>query len=730
MAVAISLILYTVGILTLLEGYAMVRHHGNIGKKYVLYGITAFFSSVWNISYGILWIQTSTDIARLCRSIGMAAVFLFFFAMTGLVVQWLDGARLFKTYVRVFSALGILLWPFVIGENSVTFMRTWMGMTYHFSQNIFNTLYNLYCVIYGINLFVLLAYIHKQAKRKKLQAIVKGLGICCIVVLIGMIFDTLLPIFGFDAIPTSTLFQGIGTLMVARVLEFQKTSEITVENFSEFVYYLVDMPVLIYDEDGRFRLGNNGAMDFFNAMQNDIYGKSLWDTFDVDEQCLSFSGSKKYEEAECVINNRFCQIEISKIFDEYEYIIGYIVVLSDLTQKRNFIKQLQESERAAEMANYAKSNFLARMSHEIRTPINGVIGMNELILEKSTEKQIIEYSRMVKISAQSLIELVNDILDISKIEANHTVVENNVYSFRDLLQDLYALLKVRANKKNIEFMINLERPIRLSLNGDEKKVRQIIANVMSNAVKYTKEGSVIVSVDSFWKNGQYFIKVVVSDTGIGIKEENLEKIFEAFERVGSPENKGIEGTGLGLSIVKSLVELMDGSVEVSSVYGEGSTFTIILPQKPADEDTFDNLIESDEDKIDSDMQEMSISIPGKRILVVDDNEINRVVAGELLSYTKANVETVDSGKECLERVRSNKYDFILLDHLMPEMDGIEVLKELKNMSDNKSRSAIHIVLTANAIQGAKEEYLAHGFDDYLSKPIDILEVEKVLKKYC
>lgn len=707
----------------------MFRFHRDLGKTYKLYGIAAIFSSVWSIGFGLLPLQTDPDVARVCRAVGMIGVFLLFFTLTLVLVQWLEGAERFKAYVSIFSGTGILLWPFIIGENSVTYFQSWMGMTYQFSQNIFNTLYNIYCVVVGVNFFVILVCIKRQAKRRKLQVIVRNLIVCCVVVMIGMVFDTILPVFGFEALPASTLTQSMGVLLIAQVLRFQKTSEITVENFSGFVYYSVSTPVLIYDENGCFCVENNGAIDFLRSPGNDERRQTLWETFDVPADCLEFDGNKKSIEAECHINNRFCQIEISKIHDEYEDIIGYIAVLYDLTEKRNFIRQLQESEHAADMANHAKSNFLARMSHEIRTPINGVIGMNEMILEKSTQNQVIEYAKMVKTSAHHLIELVNDILDISKIEANHMVIENNVYLFRELLCELYVSLGVRAKEKKLDFTIQFQKPMPVSLNGDEKKVRQILMNIAGNAIKYTRQGIVTMMIDSFVEQDQYYVKVDVTDTGIGIAAENIDKIFDAFERVDAEGNRNIEGTGLGLSIVKSLVELMDGRIEVQSTLGEGSTFTIILPQRPVSEEIFDQLDREDAATAESDVQKLSISIPDKKILVVDDNEINRIVASGLLAYTKATIETAESGKECLELVRENKYDFILLDHLMPEMDGIEVLRALKNMPDNQSSNAVHIVLTANAIQGAKQQYLSEGFDDYLSKPIDILEVEKVLKKY-
>ncbi len=732
MNIAISFLLYTFAILTFIKGFEIYKRDYDVihKKQYILYSITAFLSSVWSFGYAMLWIQTDPEMARAWRAFGMIGVLLLFDFVTEFMVQWLEGAGLFKLYVRVFSALAVFLWPFLIGEESVAFYRhETLGMTYRFSPNIWNTLYNAYSVIVGINLFLMCFYILKQSKRRKMRAIIRRIMICLIVVMLGMVFDTLLPIFGYDALPGSTLTQGIGVLMVSGVLDFQRKSEITVENISEFVYSSVNTPVLIYDEKGKFRIANNGAKDFFVGYSKDIEQKKINEIFDFRDTDFQFADKKMTLEAECKLNKRYCQVEISKIFDEYHDVIGCIVVLNDLTEKRDIIQRLQTSEHEADMANHAKSNFLARMSHEIRTPINGVIGMNEMILQKSTDEQIINYASMVKLSAHNLMELINDILDISKIEANHMVVENSIYSFKKLLKEVLLQGYVKSKEKGIDFGIEIKESIPETLNGDEKKLRQIISNLISNALKYTKEGFVHIIAEGIWKDEKYFIKIIVKDTGIGIAEENFDKIFEAFERIDYQKHQGIEGTGLGLAIVKSLLEIMEGEVTVRSEYGKGSEFEIIVPQKPVSEKSFDCIEMEGTDETEDGAQRISLSIPGKRILVVDDNEINRIVASELLAYTEAEIDTAESGKECLKLVTTNCYDFILLDHIMPEMDGIQVLQELRKIPDNNSKNAKIIVLTANAIQGARENYLSKGFDDYLSKPIDMTEVEKVLGKY-
>ena len=700
MNIAISFLLYTFAILTLVKGFEAYRNIREFENKkmYILYSAAAVASSLWSFGYAMIWVQTNSEIARIWRAIGMIGVFLLFVFVTEFLVQWLEGATIFKSYVRIVAVLGIVLWPFVIGEESVSFYQhAQLGMTYQFKQNIWNTVYNIYSVVIGINLFLICFYILKQAECRKLRAIIKRELSFIVVIMLGMIFDTLLPALGYDALPGSSLTQGIGVFLVASVLEIQRKSEITIENMSEYIYSSVDAPILIYDERGALRIANNGALDFFAGFSKEIEKKKLSDLFAIADNSFCFSEKKKIEEAECLLNGRYCKISINKIFGEFHDVIGFIVVLNDLTDKRDIIQKLQISEHESEMANRAKSNFLARMSHEIRTPINGVIGMNEMILQKSTNEQITDYAKMVKISANNLLELINDILDISKIEANRMVLENSVYSFRKLLKELMVLGNIRAAEKKIDFKLTIKNSMPEALNGDEKKLRQIINNLISNAIKYTKSGGVSVEVGGFWKDTGYCIKVTVSDTGIGIKKENLDKIFEAFERVDAKKNQGIEGTGLGLSIVKSLVEIMDGEIAVQSEYEKGSTFEIIIPQKPVSEKMFDAIEDEKVDGVEDGAYKVKLRIPEKRILVVDDNDINRIVAKELLTATEAFVDIAESGKECLKLVQTNCYDFILLDHIMPEMDGIQTLQELRKVPDNNSRDAKIIVLTANAI---------------------------------
>ena len=323
---------------------------------------------------------------------------------------------------------------------------------------------------------------------------------------------------------------------------------------------------MIFDEKGHILIGNSGAMDFFAGFSKEIRNKKIHELFAVEEGCFSFQDSKKSEEAECLLNKRYCHIAISKIFDEYRDIIGYIVVLNDLTEKRDFIQKLQISEHEAEMANHAKSNFLARMSHEIRTPINGVIGMNEMILQKSKDEQITNYAKMVKISANNLMELVNDILDISKIESGKMELVMDSYYTSQLLNAVSMIVAPQIAQKGLTFHTKIDQNIPRELYGDKVRLRSVLTNILNNAVKYTQEGNISFEVSILKQTTTHVtLEFKISDTGIGIRAENLDNLFESFERFDQKIHYGIEGTGLGLAISNGYVQLMGGEIKVERI---------------------------------------------------------------------------------------------------------------------------------------------------------------------
>ena len=408
-------------------------------------------------------------------------------------------------------------------------------------------------------------------------------------------------------------------------------------------------------------------------------------------------------------------------------------------QSDEFKQQILESEKLrkakseAEDASKAKSDFLANMSHEIRTPISAVLGMNEMILRECEEPNILEYSENIKSAGNTLLGLVNDILDFSKIEAGKIDLIPVDYDLSSVLNDLVNMIHTRADDKGLILNLDFDKATPKKLNGDEIRIKQIITNLLTNAVKYTEKGSITFSVDyeEYLNNPEYInLLVSVKDTGIGIKPEDIEKLFVEFERVDERRNRNIEGTGLGLSITQNLLKLMGSELKVESTYGEGSRFFFKLKQKVNEWDRLGDYETSYHRHIkEKGRYRESFTAPSARILVVDDNSMNLTVFRSLIKKTQINVDTAKDGTEGLILTSVRKYDAIFLDHMMPGKDGIETLHEMKEQTDNPNLNTPVVCLTANAIQGAREYYIAEGFNDYLAKPIDGNRLESMLLEY-
>ncbi len=405
----------------------------------------------------------------------------------------------------------------------------------------------------------------------------------------------------------------------------------------------------------------------------------------------------------------------------------------ELMEKKN--KQLEIANQLAEearqdaiAANTAKDKFLAHMSHEIRTPINAVLGMDTMILRETKEMHIKEYALDIQNAGQSLLALINDILDFSKIESGKLEIINVEYDFSSLIHDISNMIKAKAKAKKLELNIHVDENLPSKLLGDDVRVRQVLVNLLNNAIKYTPQGKVMLNVDGRIEGRKVVMNFSVQDTGIGIKDEDIDKLFKEFERVEEKRNRNIEGTGLGLSITTQLLLLMGSKLNVESVYGKGSRFFFTLEQQIVDSTPIGNLEERIREQSTEYSHTATFVAPGANILVVDDNLTNLKVFVNLLKPTKINIDVADSGKLGLELVEKKHYDLIFLDHMMPEMDGIETLHYMKEMDDNKCANSPIVALTANAITGAKEMYLAEGFDAFLSKPINPDKLEQMILK--
>lgn len=424
-------------------------------------------------------------------------------------------------------------------------------------------------------------------------------------------------------------------------------------------------------------------------------------------------------------------------------------VLSMMTV-RPFVQmqaRLMEEKMRAESSNRAKSDFLANMSHEIRTPINAVLGMNEMILREDRRaqarpedsappvrealKNIGVYAEDVKNAGHNLLAIINDILDFSKIEAGRIELQETIYQFSSVLNDLSNMFFFKAQDKGLAFIMDVDESLPDRLRGDEVRIRQVLTNILSNAVKYTEQGSVRLTVRGERQgDGRLILTASVEDTGIGIRPEDEGKLFSRFERLDMQRNSTVEGTGLGLVITKRLLDMMGGSISVRSAYGVGSAFTVVIPQGIED----DAPIGDYKKRFEASMQEAkpyreAFRAPDARILIVDDTQMNLNVVVNLLKKTEIQIDTATSGTDALALTDEKKYDAILMDQRMPGMNGTETLHQIRARAEGLNRDTPVICLTADAVVGARERYLNDGFADYLSKPVDGQVLERVILKY-
>ncbi len=481
--------------------------------------------------------------------------------------------------------------------------------------------------------------------------------------------------------------------------------------------------VIALDDHDRLVSYNRAAANIFTRLPAHKLGENIRVLEDFREEMLNEDVPQSFS-----INERRFESHSKHIVDENGRIQGCVILILDTTDINAYINEIKRIRHQAEKASIAKSEFLANMSHEIRTPMNAIIGLNDIIIEECGDTEIRAHARDVQSAAKSLLAIINDILDLSKVEAGKMELVYVDYYIKVMADEIMGMMDMAASQRGLILKYECDPTIPCCYNGDDGRIKQILINILSNAIKFTKEGYVRAHITGkpSEQTDKELLIFQVEDTGCGIREEDLGKIFEDFRQVDSKRNRNAEGTGLGLAIVKHLVELMEGTIGIESTYGEGTIVTITIPQKIVDRRPVSEMpeISREEQKIED-----LFTAPGVKVLIVDDNVINRKVARGFLKNYAFDLTEAGSGPEAIELVRSERYDIIFMDHMMPGMDGVEAAQIIREDCGENGSFPVIVALTANAMQGMRKYFLEHGFQDFIAKPLDRKELNQLLLRW-
>ena len=684
-----------------------------------------------NVGYAVLLMQEGNgNAAVISFDIAVAGILIFRIFSLCTFVFWLNIKNIYKSLFLILETIVCIIVTIIfVNAGNMEYIYTAAGGTFAVRIQRMEMLYFFFKLFLQVIFLAITVIIFLKSKNKRTKRLTVGMFGFDLALFFDVLFDLSSPGGELIYFPYNSLLYFGGILCLYITMIYSKESLITVRNMSEYIYYNVEAPILIFDENERLVIINRYGSEFFNMSEEECYDKTIADLFELDKNLLKTNKNNVIDSV-CKKNNIICSLNINEILDKYNEVLGYMVFVNDQTEHVKAMKELEEARIAAEQGNKAKSTFLANMSHEIRTPINTIVGMNEMILRETKEQSLVKYASDIKSASNSLLAIINDILDFSKIESGNMELVDVDYDFASLLADEITVLSYRAKEKGLRFFFEVDPLVPKRLFGDDVRIRQIITNVLSNAIKYTDKGSVYFNVRIIEKKEDIaVVQVTVTDTGIGIKKEDIKKLFDAFSRVDMIKNRTIEGTGLGLNITMRLLEMMNGKMDVKSTYGKGSTFSCIYEQGIIDEDKI-----GDFDIYYEDYQSSSYTYhrlfeaPEASILLVDDNSMNISVIENLLKQTKINIVSVLSGKDAVRSAHDNKYDVIFMDHMMPNMDGIEALKLIRNDENGLSKDSPVIAMTANAVAGAKQMYISNGFNDYISKPVEPEALEKKLSE--
>lgn len=824
MATFLSFLIFGLSVCTLICGL-IILSNGRKEKLNIYFFLTALGSTIWGLGFGLLLIQTTQQAALICRGFGMIGVFMLIIFAPKVFMIIAKSPKKLKLITTIISYAGLILYPFLIMPERATFYMGKFGMSYTFANDIWNTLYNVYDIVFMILSAIIVIVMGKNMKYKRDKILYYSLWAFIVLIFAGTILDTVLPMLGKPAFPGSTLAQFPATLIEFWALMYMKKNSLTLQTVSNHIYHSTEMPIFVINIDSKIEFISDAGYKYFGIErdhENEINILELF-KFENQDELIEVANKKIAKECSIKYDNKYCSITIDKVTDVFKDVIGYILIVNDLTEKNKYIAELKQAKDEAEDASKSKDNFLANMSHELRTPLNAIIGMNSLLKTETDTSKIKEYTHQVDKSSRTLLTMIDELFDFAEIQNGKLDIIEDEYNLVDTIKTVISSYKEQIEDKHLLYEVNIDKQVPTKLYGDEKRLRQCIVNLLKNAIKYTKVGKITLNIATQNNADNANLLIEINDTGIGIKEEDSEKIFSSFKGLEETNNRNYEGIGVGLATVKKLMTLMNGNLDIKSEEGKGAKCTINISQKIVNQtesggyhetnsmykigvindnsndmkilikllnrefveleilNTIDhNQIKqakydyifvnhdgiTNQEEIEQNLQEQKIvylteediqtnkykiinpvsrqklkdifnlkdtnkevHCPNARMLAVDDNKLNLIVLKGFLKNTGAQIETCTSGAEALALTEKNKYDIIFLDHMMPGMDGVETMKNIRNQNTEMASTVPIIVVTANAVEGARDYYINQGFQEYISKPIDSVFLNETLEKY-
>lgn len=704
-------------------------------------GLIMFLSClcVFFWDFGYAWMSQCYDesFAIYPRAIGLLGIFAYLIFMLNYVAFLSDYPRRIMIPFNIsYCSVSLVAFIIISQRDAIRFETNVLGYWYHSNLNMGRILQLIAMIMAIIIYYLIMHYWKKKSHLKRERSIIARFSWLGIILVVGYTIDTLIPIF-FDKImfPASCFSAFFTSILLYSISQKYNVFGASSANVAKYVFRDVTVPVLVFDTDNKLVLFNDRAPKYFDETYDSLTGLTIENLLQPYEQADNIKEQLAHESL--FINEKtgnICKLNNTIVKDEFDDLLYTITFIQDTTEEQMAYEQMAESRLAADAANMAKTNFLANMSHEIRTPMNAIIGMSDIVLQSDLDdEETRSHVDDIRSAGLSLLDIINDILDISKIEAGKYDIAHEEYELPSIIHDVSNIVNVKLLESPVKLVTTVDPTIPMYVVGDIVRVRQIVMNLLSNAVKFTNVGSIKFIIG--WNNNpiEPELSFTVKDTGIGIKKENLDSIFEAFNRVDTRRNRNIQGTGLGLAISKHLAELMGGNIVAESLYGVGSTFTATVKQgmkeySPIGEEIAKAL---EDNRYIMRISEREVEVkkrPWAKILLVDDNRVNLAVAKGLLKPYEMQVDAVLSGADALEKVKEKDYDIVFMDHMMPDMDGIDTTRAIRALGGKYENLTI-IALTANAIDAARELFAREGLQDFIAKPIDKRQLNAILDKW-